>query len=78
MSDYIVYVMTDDRNRIIAVNSSAFLSDPSGWTEIDRGIGDKYHHAQANYFQLPMKDGKGSGRRSCRKGRELQGHCLCQ
>lgn len=47
---YIVYVKTDDSGYITAVNSSAFLPDLPGWTEIDSGYGDKYHHAQGNYF----------------------------
>ena len=46
---YHVYVQTDERGRIIAVNSSAFV--PAEWgAEIDSGFGDKYHHAQGNYF----------------------------
>ena len=49
-SPYIVYVKTNDNGYIIAVNSSEFLSDTTGWTEIDRGYGDRYHHAQGNYF----------------------------
>ena len=51
---YIVYIKTGDANRITAVNSSAFLPDTTGWTEIDRGYGDKYHHAQGNYFPEPI------------------------
>ena len=47
---YIVYVKTNSDGYIVAVNSSAFRSDLTGWTEIDRGYGDKYHHAQGNYF----------------------------
>ena len=47
---YIVYVKTNNSSYITAVNSSAFLTDTSGWVEIDRGNGDKYHHAQGNYF----------------------------
>ena len=31
-------------------NSSAFLTDLTGWKLIDEGIGDKYHHAQ-NYYE---------------------------
>ena len=50
MKPYIVYVKIDEQNRIIAVNSSAFLTDINGWTEIDSGFDDKYHHAQGNYF----------------------------
>lgn len=50
MDNYIVYIKTDEQGRIIAVNSSAFLSDETGWIEIDSGAGDKYHHAQGNYL----------------------------
>lgn len=46
---YHVYVQTDEQGRIVAVNSSAFVS-PEWGSEIDSGLGDKYHHAQGNYF----------------------------
>ena len=53
-----VYVITNGYGYITAVNSSAFLEDVSGWTEVDSGAGDKYHHAQGNYFPLSiMTDG---------------------
>ena len=48
--EYTVYAVPDKNNYITAVNSSAFLRDTTGWTEIDSGYGDKYHHAQGNYF----------------------------
>ena len=51
---YIVYVCTDDVGHITAINSSAFLTDTEGWTAIDEGYSDKYHHAQGNYFPLPL------------------------
>ena len=51
---YIVYVKPDSNGYITAVNSSAFLTDTTGWVEVDRGYGDKYHHAQGNYFPLPI------------------------
>ena len=59
MTPYIVYIKTGDTNRITAVNSSAFLPDTTGWTEIDSGYGDKYHHAQGNYFPQPIIDERG-------------------
>lgn len=52
--EYIVYVRPDENVYITAVNSSEFLSDTTGWVEIDRGYGDKYHHAQGNYFETPI------------------------
>lgn len=53
---YTVYVRTDAAGRIVEINSSAFLSDTEGWTAIDEGYGDKYHHAQGNYFSKPLYD----------------------
>lgn len=50
MNPYIVYVKTNSNGYITSVNSSAFLTDTTGWVEIDRGYGDKYHHAQGNFF----------------------------
>ena len=51
---YIVYVKTDSNGCITTVNSSAFIADTIGWIAIDEGIGDRYHHAQGNYFPLPI------------------------
>lgn len=51
---YKVYAKISEFGYITSVNSSAFLSDVSGWTEIDNGTGDKYHHAQGNYFPKPI------------------------
>lgn len=51
---YTVYICTDEAGSIINVNSSAFLADTAGWTAIDEGYSDKYHHAQGNYFPLPL------------------------
>lgn len=59
MKPYIVYIQVDEQNRIIAVNSSAFLTDVNGWIEIDSGYGDRYHHAQGNYFDKPLYDERG-------------------
>ena len=50
---YLVYAQTDDHSRITAVNSSAFVSADWG-TEIDSGFGNRYHHAQGNYFPQPI------------------------
>lgn len=52
---YIVYVKPNDSGYITAVNSSAFLTDTTGWVEIDRGKGDRFHHAQGNYFPQPIR-----------------------
>lgn len=51
---YIVYVKPNSNGYITTVNSSEFLTDTTGWVEIDSGYGDKYHHAQGNYFEKPI------------------------
>lgn len=56
---YNVLVRVDDVGHITAINSSAFLPDASGWVQIDSGYGDKYHHAQGNYFDKPLCDERG-------------------
>lgn len=48
--EYSAFAKLNSGGYITAVNSSAFLADTEGWVEIDRGQGDKYHHAQGNYF----------------------------
>lgn len=59
MRPYIVYIKTDDLNRVTAINSSSFLIDTDGWIEIDSGYGDKYHHAQGNYLNKSIMDERG-------------------
>lgn len=59
MKPHIVYIKTDDQNRIRAVDSSVFLCDTDCWIEIDSGYGDKYAHAQGNYFPQPIYDHRG-------------------
>lgn len=51
---HIVYIKLNDNGYIYCVNSSDFLEDLTGWTKIDEGSGDKYHHAQGNYFPLSI------------------------
>lgn len=72
MKPYIVYVKVDDEKRITSINSSAFLSDTTGWTEIDSGYGDKYHHAQGNYFPQPLYDERGICRYKLVNGRPVE------
>lgn len=57
---YKVYIKTNDNNLVTAINSSAFISDPTGWTELDEGTGDRYHHAQNHYFDKSLIDENGS------------------
>ena len=55
MDEYKVYVRTDSGGIITDINSSAFISG-DGWTEIDCGEGDRFHHAQANYLEQGLTD----------------------
>lgn len=59
MDEYLVYIRVDDAGRVVDINSSAFLTDTDGWVEIDRGHGDRYHHAQGNYLPGPLMDERG-------------------
>ena len=56
---YLVFALTDERDRILDVNSNAFLADTAGWVQIDEGAGDRYHHAQGNYFPAILYDDRG-------------------
>lgn len=62
MNPYIVYVKPNPNSYITAVNSSEFLTDTTGWVEIDSGYGDRYHHAQGNYFEKPIRTEGGAYR----------------
>ena len=72
MEHNIVYVKTNDSGHITAVNSSAFLPDTTGWVEIDSGYGDKYHHAQGNYFPQPIMDERGIYRYKLVDGKPIE------
>lgn len=56
---YKVLVRVDAAGRVVEINSDAFVTDTDGWTEIDSGEGDAFHHAQGNYFTLPIMDERG-------------------
>ena len=69
--NYKVFVQMDEQNRITAVNSSAFVSTEWG-TEIDRGTGDRYHHAQGNYFDQPLYTEDGIPRYKLQDGKAVE------
>lgn len=56
---YKVYLQINHNGIVTAVNSDEFLQDVEGWTQIDEGDGDKYHHAQGNYFPQPIITNEG-------------------
>lgn len=72
LDKYKVYVKTDEEGRVIAVNSSAFLSSLEGWQEIDSGFGDRYHHAQGNYLDQPIMDDRGIYRYKLEAGKPVE------
>lgn len=55
-----VYVKINDNNEIIEINSNVFIKDTTGWIKIDEGFGDKYAHAQGNYFDKPIVNRDGT------------------
>jgi hypothetical protein len=59
MNGYIVYAKADNMTRVVVIDSSAFLTDTAGWTQIDEGNGDRYMHAQGNYLPKPLMDEQG-------------------
>ena len=69
---YRVFALTDERDRILDVNSDAFLDDPSGWVQIDEGVGDRYHHAQGNYLPKPKYDERGIPRYKLQDGKAVE------
>lgn len=70
--EYIVYVKTNDKGYIVSVNSSEFLTDLTDWVEIDHGYGDKYHHAQGNYFPKPITTDSGAYRYKLMDGKVVE------
>ena len=72
MDDYIVFVNSNASGYITEVNSSAFLPDTTGWVTIDRGNGDKYHHAQNNYFPQPIYTESGACRYKLVDGKPVE------
>lgn len=53
-----VYINKDSENNITSINSEIFLSqdEMSTMTEIDKGQGDKYAHAQGMYLEKGLVD----------------------
>ena len=53
-----VYINKDSENNITSINSEIFLSQEEiqTMTEIDKGQGDKYAHAQGMYLEKGLVD----------------------
>lgn len=72
MESYKVLARADEQNRITEINSSAFVADANGWTKIDEGWGDKFHHAQGNYLPKPLMDERGVYRYKLEEGQAME------
>ena len=59
MENIKVYIKTNEHNIITTINSSIFLNNIEGYTQIDEGSGDKYAHAQGNYLDKSLVDESG-------------------
>lgn len=70
--EFIVYVKTDSTGHIVAVDSSAFLTDLAGWVEVDRGCGVRFYHAQTAYFKEPIWTDGGAYRYRLADGKAVE------
>ncbi len=59
LKTYKVYAKTNTAKCVTYLESFASDFYASGWTYIDEGWGDRYHHAQANYLDGPIYDDRG-------------------
>ena len=57
-----VYIKVNEFNEIVDILSSVFLKNNTGWIMIDEGYGDKYAHAQSQYFKDHLIDDNGNYR----------------
>ena len=55
-----VYIEIDRDNNIVKVFSSDFEQPTSTSIKIDEGFGDKYRHAQSQYFDKPLMNDNGN------------------
>ena len=72
MQPYGVFIKVDDDGRITDINSDAFLTDTHGWIPLDSGCSDKYHHAQDNYLDKPIRDERGICRYKLEDGKPVE------
>lgn len=51
-----VYVKLNSAGFVTEVGSDIFIDNLDGWTKIDEGEGDRFVHAQTQYFDTPIVD----------------------
>lgn len=49
-----VYIKVNEQYEITEIGSSIFIEDTTDYIEVDEGYGDRYAHAQNNYFDKPL------------------------
>lgn len=54
-----VYIKVNTNNEITDINSEIFINNVAGWIFIDEGYGDRYSHAQSQYFDNPIVNDEG-------------------
>ena len=59
-----VYIKTNFMGEITEIGSSVFITDTYNWTMIDSGYGDRYAHAQSQYFPKTLIKENGTYRYS--------------
>lgn len=55
-----VFIKVNEKHEIVEINSDVFITDYTDFIAIDEGTGDKYVHAQGNYFDKPLRDDEGN------------------
>lgn len=46
---YSVYVQVNADDYVTAIDSNAFITDPTMWVKVDEGVGELYKYARVNY-----------------------------
>ena len=54
-----VYVKVDGDGFVTDVSSDIFITNFEGWQKIDEGYGDRFAHAQSQYFEKKLFDENG-------------------
>lgn len=67
-----VYVKVNENNEIIEINSDIFIDDLTDWIYIDEGHGDRYAHAQSQYFEKPLTDMEGNYNYKYKNGKVVE------
>ena len=68
-----VYVKTDDRNRVVAIEGGYTTPDDlTGWVQIDEGSGDRYNLCQSHYLSKSIYTEEGILRYKLEDGKVVE------